>query len=588
VVAEARERAVVRSRWAATSALDVVQEADLAEFPARCWNAARSVVGRDAGDLDRLVNVLEEVASLEDWARSVRTLRPTVALTKEVVGISTECRCLVDLVLDALAATTVDEAQLLQVKLNRAMDALADRAGQIGEAAEVLDAILSAEDGVGTLLQLAVQGDFLSAEATGAELLEQMLGVQGGSSVSIQALVGDTMAAVLGDRDAFWTAAKAHLAVLRSTGAHGLALTQSSDFQRRFTEVAHDEMSATRRATRIPASTDREVITDLLEAGHLAIEQSLKLHLGHIATVTTKMSFATTQRADTSDLVGVAKAQGWPVESHLPASTVRNGFAHRSYYLEGDEVVFPGPKAATTAVRMDGLELQDNVLQAIEVTAAMGLALAVFVDEAGMALPAELPTVWVTESILVGMGWTSVSVQLDGHSAIVEAEVDNDGPITQFMLAAHPLTSVATHLDLRLRGPDRKVRIEAPLGELAAWDRIVDPDERSARFVALCRTVTRDGTALMTLAAATKVLAVSAVQHAADQDLSNAEVIRRVRILRAVSKELGLTDLARELGRLMRWRASVGTDMALDHHELQPIFRLMEIDVDPPIDMLFA
>ncbi|MCU1497287.1 MAG: hypothetical protein JWM47_1240 [Acidimicrobiales bacterium] len=570
-------------------AIEMFEHADLEGLVDRIWTAARSVANGDEDAGDQLVDASAEVQSLETWATRAPRLRPTIALTEGLIRTITGFRAYLDAVTDALRVETIPEVQATESKVQAAIDSITSYVSDIGDAARRLTAILDAEDPAGAALRIGIETDYSTMEERGRAVLLAQLGLEADATASMYGLVGDALARTVGDSAAFWEVARSHLVVLQGGGSATTDALRLPEFARRQAEVAHDTLSAARRAAKTPhALTDREQLTDLLEAGHLVVEQPLKLHLGLACAATTKMDFARTQTADVSELGNVASDKGWTVAQHLPPPEVRNAFAHRRYAVEGEDVVFSGPKTNPTQTRMSSLELQDTILQTVEVAMAMDLAVAIVAADAGIEFSADLPAVWMAEALMVGLGWSGVSTCVVDGRVVAEATLVEDASLAVLSFAAHPLSRIADQLDLTLHGPTKSVRFLVPLGMFVSWTTIEDPVERSARYLVLSRKILRDGLPLITEDAARKVLAWTACEVAVDKGLEMAVSVGGLRIIRSAARNLGFDDLTRMLGRLVQWRLSLGTDTQVAYEEISDIFEAVAVTVDAPTEMLLS
>lgn len=570
--------------------IEMFERSDLEGLVGRMWAALCSVLASaEAGD-DRLNQVTIELLTLERWAAETPRLRPLIALADEMTSTIDGFRALYDSGLEAVRAETIAQAQEVEPRLQAALDSITDRVVAMGATTATLRTILEAEDSTGAVLGLVLAGDFTSVGQEADELLRARLGVTDTESTAgLLALVGDALARAIGNPTTFWTIAEGHLDLLRSCSAELTDILTSDQFARRQTEVAHDGLSAARRGARMPSQllTDREQLTDLLEAGHLTIEQPLKLHLGLACAATTRRDFAASQEADVSELAQIATDKRWAVAPHLPGSSIRNAFAHRSYSIEGGIAVFPGVRGGPD-VRIHPRDLQNSVLAATEASMAMDLALAIVEAEAGISVPTELPAVWLAEAFMVALGWTGVAVEVADRIAHAEATLAADAPLASMAFVAQSLVGVAKTLDLVLHGTTGTVRILGSLDTMSDWGEITDAVEKSARFVQQLRLTTRDGQPLITEDAATKALAVQAMEIAVQSDRSVLATTTDLRTIRSVARDLHFQELTRMLGRLIQWRATVGSDVAVSHDEVAGLFDLMNRPVEQPSGMLLT
>lgn len=214
--------------------------------------------------------------------------------------------------------------------------------------------------------------------------------------------------------------------------------------------------------------------------------------------------------------------------------------------------------------------LQDSVLEIIETAAAMDLALALVLEDAGVELDISALAQVLAPSLFAAPGWTSIDVhQLDGHRVRVTAEVHADVELGVVGFAANAFTGSARRVDLNLRrsATDERAEISIDLAAFDAWMRASDGVESEVEMLRLASAMTLNGRPFLALDRVEQILA-----HKGCQVLSDQQIRERVRHLRALARELALSDVGREMGRGLRVRMEREAGFGLDPAEFEGLF----------------
>lgn len=458
------------------SAEELIGDGRLASLPDRTFAAGMRVAGGDPDGVTELVAIAHEIASLEKWVDEVSFSRPTVVLTQHVQVAVNSLVNVYDLVVRALSAESITDAQQANEGIQDALDRAGEAARLAGDILERVSRILEGGDPIGDWLALALNDDPIGASARGQGLFLTNTRRSCGPGTGLAALTCDVMASTIADPDEFWRLVRGHIALLESIQAPAVtAIVSDPTFTERLSEVTHDVWSAARRAAVSPdTDTLREEAGQLLEAGHLIVEQAIKFHLGVACAGTTKMTFERTQASDVSELANVASDKGWDVVGALGDSGIRNAFAHRDYDVRGDDV-YLSPRQRHRDGRPEAmlslLELQDSVLQFVEASMAMELALIAIGENLGLEGHVSPQGTFLVKSALIGIGWTQVDTRNHDGILIVSATVNHAVPLPLIAFAVQPVVGTTRRVDLHLRRSDTRaeVTIEIPVETYAIW-----------------------------------------------------------------------------------------------------------------------
>ncbi len=584
---DARSETVPAPDW---DAMALLESGKLAEIPDRAFDAASKVAAGDAQGAEELCSLAREIAALERWVKDVAPLRPVVTLTDHVRTAARAMVALYDVLTRALTEERIEEAQRANDEIQAELDAAADAAAYTKEVLQHLTRVLDAEDPVAHWYAEAFGSDLVAATAQGQALFETRTGRTCEQGTALAALLYETALSTIGDPDMFWQLATAHLSVLEGFGNDLDTAVSEPLFTTRVTDVADDLWAAARRAAVTPdPETLRQAANDLLEAGHLLVEQPLKFDLGVACASSTRMTFADTQASDVSRLINIAKDRGWEVRSGVGDAVVRNAFAHRDFEVAGDAVSLSPQRrrqAGDPEIRMPLVVIEDQVLRMVETVAAMELALIAAMEDRGLALPS--PSRSLVAPFLAGLGWTGVTLEDEGERVTISAEVHEEVPLNRIAFAAQPIAGSARRLVLQLTrdGVGEQITVEVPLEFYASWAGSEEEITKEVAFVRFTRETLIDGRPLMDDAHVTKYLTFRGCQTLVDQELPFPEINRRVKLFRHLARELDLTDVNRQLGKGLRLRSMAESGMTFDPAEFDELLQLAGAHLPPLQTML--
>ncbi len=381
-----RQRAVLEATSARAqpdeidaTAMDLRTSGQLAQLPTRIFDTADRLAKGEDGAASEFAAVAREVASLENWADAVVPLRPLITLTREMQSAVRSLVTLYDVVAAALVEERLDRAQQAGEAVQHALDEASIAVGNANVIHDRAERVLNAPDPVAAWVAEAVNGDLIAASNRGAALFESRTDRAVSPSSGFAAVFYDVALSTIGDPLAFWALVSSQLELLEEIGAGLTVIVSDPIFSARAVDVSHDVWEAARRAAVAPeAPTLRAASSQLLESGHLLIEQALKFHLGTLCALTTKMSFADTQACDVSQLVQIANDKTWAISAGIGDVDIRNAFAHRDFEMAGSAVSLSPQRRRSDGrpQRLVSLDrVQDGVLHLVETLAAMDLAL---------------------------------------------------------------------------------------------------------------------------------------------------------------------------------------------------------------------
>lgn len=590
---QARQRAVRAARDARSQpqtvlpmdATGIFGQADLMGLIDHVFSAARSVAAGDQDAAERLSSMAEEVALLERWARDHEPKRPLLALTRHACGAIEAIGLMFDVVLDALAEEDLGEAQRSTERLQAALDAAAAAATRATDLGSRIDRISDDLDPFGAWLRETTGGDPGSAIRTGEELVETHLGVHASPATAVGASLHHTIISTIGDPDRYWELVREHRDDLIANRSAIDEIAADASFTPRLLEVTEDLWTAARRAAVTPEpATLRAAAGDLLETGHLIIEQPVKFHLGVACAATSRNSYVATQGADVSELVNILKDKRWSIYRALERADLRNAFAHRDFGIVDDQVSLSPRRRqqrgeAPSLISLD--RLQDEVLALVEAAAAMELAILLVLDELGIEIDISPLAPVLAASVMAGLGWTDVSLTYGTDRVTISASVEQEVGIEVIGYAAAQFgIGTAQELALQLHRPstDGRTLIVTRLDDFHRWVEESGGVEAETAIVRVGMRTTVDGRPHLSDAQVEKFIAVKGVRVLADPDSSSAQRLASVRPLRAFARECGLTHVDRELGRCLRVRAERDAGYELDPQEFDALFEIAKRD----------
>lgn len=572
---------------------ELLSSGRLEDLPDRILAVGDSIGRREETGPAQLVELAAEIASLGHWTQGVKRLRPWVFLSDAVVVVVNELIKVFDIALRALLSEEIRTAQRCEGEIQAALDRAASAIGEANRRLDLMSLIIDADDPTGTWMAVAIDGDPTTALERGEALFLSRTGLRCGESAALTALMMAPMMATIGDEDRWWNLVNKHIRFLDIYRAALAPVLQDPAFASRRSDVVHDLWLSARRASRLPSpETLRQDASDLLDLGHLVVEQLLKFNLGLGCALTTSRSFAATQGRDVSDLASVADSQGWPIAQDLGDSSIRNAFAHRDYTIDGDSVLLsPARSNPTTSPRsLTITELSDSVLEIIEVSAAMELAtvwLTEQVDPDSVFVP---QGIIFAESLLIGFGWSDVSIIADAEDQVtISACVDTPLPLAAIAFAIAPLVGTTRELCLHLKSRNESNECIAvvPVELFSAWQRTESEPLKEASFVHLCAVTTIDESPILSHDHVRKVIGIRTCQLVVDEEQDLSSVCAALEIWRSAARALDFPDLAREIGRAIRLRRYRAAGLPITEADTPKLLAHVEADLpSPPTNLL--
>lgn len=405
------------------NAMQLLASEEVAQLPKRMFRAAHKLASEDASGSDDFVTVARQIGSLERWASAAVPLRPLVTLTSHIKSLIGALAEAFEVVVGALAEEQLEAAQRASAAVQQALDTAADEARSAGAILDRAERVLNASDPTGAWIAEAFQSDPIGAIRRGEVLLGNRTGRRGGAQSALPAVLYDAVMSMICDPDEFWRLVRAQVQLLDGARAEIPTIVSDPLFASRLVDVIADLLDAARRAAVAPNSQDlRTEARELLEAGHLLVEQPLKFYLGATCAAITRMTFLETQASDVSQLINIAGDKGWAIRAGIGDSLVRNAFAHRDFEIVNDEVSLSPQRRrhdGHTPVLMRLESVQDCILRLLETLAAMDLALSITMEEIGVSVNVAPMARVVVGPLLTGIGWSNVEVCDDGPTIIV-------------------------------------------------------------------------------------------------------------------------------------------------------------------------
>lgn len=585
---QARQRAVQDAASARSgaanrleaSAAELLESGGLAALPKRVFDAADRLARGEPDAPREFAGIAQEIASLERWADDVDPLRPMITLTHHTQSVVRSLVQMYDVVAAALVEERLDQAQQAADTVQSALDAASALAAEANDILERANRVLEATDPMGAWVAEAFASDPIAATAHGQALVEAHTGRTAGSPSALAAVFYEVALSTIGDPDEFWRLVREHLQLFDGVTADILAMVSDPMFTSRAIDVTHDLWDAARRAAVAPeVVTPRAAATELLEAGHLLVEQPLKFHLGVACAATTRMTFADTQASDVSQLIKVACDKGWEIRSGIGDAALRNAFAHRDFDVTGDKVSLSPQRRRRNEdpeILLPLDHVQNGVLRLVETLTAMDLALAITMDGLGVSINASPLGRFLAGPLLVGLGWSEIQVADDEGLIIVSAITRDAVPLRAMAFVAQPFAGSAKGLLLRLARADTSAEreIKLDIDAYSAWAYAHDELEKEAMFVRMGRTTLLEGQPMFSDAHVEKFLAFRGCQVLVDRTMPDREVARQVNLWRGAARDLGLKRVNRQLGKGLRLRIQAGAGMAFDPDEFDDLLAI--------------
>ena len=565
--------------------MELLGSGALGELPGRVFGIADRLAKGEADAPGEFAAIAREIASLERWADEVVPLRPLITLTRQTQSAIRSLVQVYDVIAAALVEERLDRAQNATEAVQLALDTAAEAAGEANAILGRANRVLNATDPTGAWVVEAFEGGAIAAIATGQALLAAHTGESGGPGSHLAAVFYNAAVATTGDPHEFWRLVSEHLQLFNGVTTEIVAMTSDPIFSSRAFDVTHDLWDAARRAAVAPeAATLRAEASELLETGHLLVEQPLKFHLGVACAITTRMTFADTQACDVLQLINIANDKGWEIRSGIGDAYLRNAFAHRDFELTGDEVSLSPQRRRRNGdpeVLLSLGHIQDGVLRLVETLAAMDLALLIAMDTRGLSISTSPLARVLVGPLLAGLGWSEVDVVEDNELVTISAVTQEVVPFAAIAFAAQPFIGGPTRLSLHLTRSDTGAQavIGVDLGAYSEWTSATDELEKEAAFLRLGRATLVGDRPRFSAAQIEKVLALRTCELLVDRATPDPEVARQVRIWRGVARDLGLDDVNQQLGKGLRLRLQAGAGIAFDPEEFNELLAFAAMDV---------
>ena len=558
----------------------------LSELTDRISRGANAIARTEHARSEALQEVARDVAGLEAWVGETRELRPWGSYARSVKDAVDGLVRVFDTTIAMLEARDIGQAQQLQPELQRHLDDASDAIWTCNALFERIAELVLSDNPAATWISMAVDSDLSTASERGLATLERHQLATEHEDVAFPALVWGFVAGTISDEQRFWRAVEEHRCLLASHSEALSHVVESDFFAQRAAESLDDILSAARSAAAHgEPESQRQLAADLLEHGHLLIEQPLKLHLGIACAATGAMSFEGTQAASVSSLVRVADEQGWAVRHDIGRTAVRNAFGHRDFRVRDDGTV----ELSSARRRAEGRaslvmtldELCDAVLALVEACGVMDMAFAL-VTGGSVGDQGSPTSPFLLRTIVAGqLNWEVTDLSFGDEEVILEArcaqpvEFAAVGMLAS-LLADYALLTVRLHAD---SGDTHEVGIPIPL--FNSWSRAGSDVAKSAAFqVALHRALV-DGKPAITALQVRKMLAVQAAECLTDQAASFAEIRRDLASLRDAAKAIGDRALAKAISSGIGWRAEVAADHPTEIVSLRDLIEMASQEVDP-------
>ena len=563
-----RQKAVRAAREARRSPVDVPRDGPMELLGSsrllrvmECTTRASALVADEhATGPQELAGTAKEIAALEGWGQNASEFRPLAAYSRTVMRAVTSIVQVFDVILDALEAPSILEAQHYQADLQLFLD---EAAAAIDEASTLFERFIriqESDNACAAWLNEAIESDVISAAARGAELLEANQLSSDCVGAQVFAVVWDTVFGTISDIESFWSSVADHHELLSSHRDTVLQIVATETFGERLIAAREDALIVAHRVAMMgDAETIRQSVTELLEYGHQLIEQPLKLHLGLLSSCVTRKSFEQTQAQDVSALIGVAAAHRSDATTSIGVD-IRNALSHRDYRIADDGQIELSPALAATQgrspVAVSQEELCDAVIRIAEDCAVLETALLVLcgdrLDRVSVAYSS-----FLIHTLAAGfLGWTDIVVESTQDEIILKGRCLRRVKHAELtILACLPLEG-RSRLRLRLHDIDTvHHEIVVSIVEFLAWSRMTESTNKTVAFVDLLRTTTVDGQPMVNDEYTSKIVAVSAMQCLADESLTFPELRVELAAWREAAKNWNHQSLTKAIATAIGWRA---------------------------------
>lgn len=568
------------------SPLEMLVSPLLSELTERISKGANAIARTEHAHSEALQEVARDVACLEAWVGETRELRPWGSYARNVKDAVDGLVRVFDTTLAMLEARDIGQAQQLQPELQRHLDEASDAIWTCNALFERIAELVLSDNPAASWIAIAVDGDLSTASERGLATLERYQLATEHEDAAFPALVWDFVVGTTSDSRRFWRAVDEHRCLLVSHSEALSHVVETDFFAERATESLDDILSAARSAAAHgEPESQRQLAAELLEHGHLLIEQPLKLHLGIACAAAGAMSFEETQAASVSSLVRVADEQGWVIRHDVGRTAVRNAFGHRDFRVRDDGTIELSPARrraegkAPLVMTLD--ELCDAVLALVEACGVMDMAFALVTG--GSVEDQGSPTSpFLLRTIVAGqLNWEVTDLSFEDAEVALEARCTQPVEFAAVGMLASLLTDYAL-LTVRMHDESGDTHeIEIPIPLFNSWSRAEGEVARSAAFQVALHCALLDGKPVITAQQARKMLAVQAAERLTDQAAPFAEIRRDLASLRDAAKAIGDRALAKAISSGIGWRAEVAADHPTEVASLRDLIDMAAQEVDP-------
>lgn len=563
-------------------------------LPDRLMAAASLVAEANESGSEDLAQIAREIGELEAWTAHAPEYRPLRRHTTVVKELLRNLVRAFDLVLQALVAPSMAEAQELARELQNAIDGAIAANNEGADLLDVLSDVGEAANPTAALLATAIGDNPVEALAAGEAILDSNGVATSGSEAHLAALIWDTTIGLMSSTEPFWNLASQHADLLSQHLVPVEQTVVTDDFAARLSAATEDLLQVARLvALNVEPESIRAEVTDLLGDGHLIVEQPMKVHLGIACAATTRMSFQQTQACDVSELVNIANDKGWAIAGAVGSADLRNAFAHRDYEVRPDGTVELSParcardgRAAPTATVE---ELRDQVLAIVETCAAMEMAVRCVAGDA-------FPTVDLGHSAFLIrtiaealLGWREVNVTQSATTAEVGAEVERGLKLAEIAHIVQPFIGRSEELLLRLSAPDNAqhtVRVSLP--SYVRWQSATTDAEKLVCFLRLNTEIEVDGAPVMSTSHVSKSISVEVLRLLAEPEQDFQDLRPALQVLRGGAQELAGTELGKLIGGAIRWKASKEAGVDIDNANLDRLVEEAKQSVERPKSWIWS
>ena len=558
----------------------------LSELTDRIASGANAIARTQHARSESLQQIARDAAGLEAWIRETRELRPWSAYARSVKDAVDGLVQVFDTTIAMLEARDLGQAQQLQPELQQYLDEATDAIWTCNLLFNRIAELVLSDNPGATWISLAFEGDLPTASERGFATLERHQLAAEHESAALMALLWGCVAATTSDEQRFWRLVDQHHSLLASHSKALFDVAGSDFFTERATASLEDILSAARSAAAHgEPESQRQLASELLEHGHLLIEQPIKLHLGIACAATGVLIFDETQTTHVSRLARIAIENGWAISRYVNNSDLRNAFGHRDFGVRDDGMIELTPARCRANGRpppvMTLEELCDAVLALVEACGVMDTAFALAtgrrVDDQGLQASPFLIQTLVTGQL----EWEVVDMTLGDAEVVLEARCAQPVKLAAVGMLASLLPDY-NRLIVRLHAEGGHTHeIEIPIPHFNSSSRGEREVARSTAFQVACHNALVNGTPAITPPQARKVLAVEAVKCLADQAAPFSEIRPDLASLRDAAQAIGDRALAKAIASGIGWRAEVAANHPTDVAPLRALIDMAEQEVEP-------